>query len=114
MRTFRVSYDRHEGRRDRRYPLPPLTVLVADVEYSTVNWSLGGFLLGGYVGTAHIGQKLAGKLRVHDRADPVDFTAVVVRIAEPGPGNVAVQFTDLDDKTMTLLDRAIARRLFRR
>jgi hypothetical protein len=114
MKTIRVSYDRHEGRRDRRYPLPPLTVVISVGQYTTVNWSLGGFLLAGYTGGAFAGQRLVGKLQVNDRVELVDFTAVVVRINEPEPGNVAAQFVDLDDRTVTLLDRAIARRLFRR
>jgi hypothetical protein len=113
MKTTRVSYDRREDRRDRRYPLPPLTINLDVAEYTTVNWSLGGFLLGGYTGSAYAGQKLSGKLKVHGSAEPVAFTAVVVRVDEPGLGNLAVQFTDLDDRIVTLLDRAIARRLFR-
>jgi hypothetical protein len=113
MKTTRVSYDRREDRRDRRYPLPPLTINLDVAEYTTVNWSLGGFLLGGYKGSAFAGQTLAGKLSVRDNTEPVAFTGVVVRVDEPGPGNLAVQFTDLDDRMVTLLDRAIARRLFR-
>ena len=114
MKTIRVSYDRHEGRRDRRYPLPPLTLFIALGRYTTVNWSLGGFLLAGYAEPAFAGQRLAGKLQINDRIEPVDFSAVVVRINEPEPGNLAAQFVDLDDRTVTMLDRAIARRLFRR
>jgi hypothetical protein len=114
MKTVRVSYDRHEGRRDRRYPLPPLTVVIALGQYTTVNWSLGGFLLAGYADRALAGQRLSGKLQVSDRIEPVEFSAVVVRVDEPEPGNLAVRFVDLDDRTVTLLDRAIARRLFRR
>jgi hypothetical protein len=114
MKTIRVSYDRQEDRRDRRYPLPPLTVSIGDANYVTVNWSLGGFLLAGFTGSVAVGQKLSGELRVQDRAEPVEFSAMVVRVDEPGPGNLAAQFVDLDDRTVTLLDRAIARRLFRR
>ena len=113
MKTTRVSYDRREDRRDRRYPLPPLTIDLDVAEYTTVNWSLGGFLLGGYTGSAYPGQNLAGKLKLNESTEPVEFTGVVVRVDEPGPGNLAVQFTELDERIMTLLERAIARRLFR-
>jgi hypothetical protein len=114
MTKVRVSYDRHEGRRDRRYPLPLLTIVIDEVEYVTTNWSLGGFLLAAYTVRAHPGQKLSGILRLHDHVEPNAFDAVVVRIDEPGPGNLAAQFVELPDRTVTLLDRAIARRLFRR
>ena len=112
MNRTRVSYDRREDRRDRRYPLPPLTIVLADAEYTTVNWSLGGFLLAGFTGRAAIGQKLTGTLRVHQGAKDVAFTATVVRTDEPG--QIGVQFTDLTDEVVTMLDRAIARRFSRR
>ena len=39
MRT-RVSYDRREERRDKRYPLPALVITIDGELYETVNWSL--------------------------------------------------------------------------
>lgn len=113
MKTIRISFDRREDRRDRRYPLPPLGVAIDGVEYVTVNWSLGGFLLSGFDAPAEAGHPVAGKLRIDKHADAAEFKGVVVRVNEPEPGNLAVQFVELDDCTMTLLDRAIARRLFR-
>src|SRR5262249_49082640 len=112
MNRTRVSYDRQEDRRDRRYPLPPLTIVLAGTEYTTVNWSLGGFLLAGFAGKAVIGQRLAGTLRVYQGTKDVAFNATVVRVDDAG--QIGVQFTNLTDETVTMLDRAIARRLFRR
>jgi hypothetical protein len=112
-RATKISFDPREDRRDRRYPLPPVSITIDGVEYTTVNWSLGGFLLGGFEVPIKRGQHIAAKLRVSKDATPVEFTGVVVRVDEPEKGNLAVQFVDLDDATMTLLDRTIARRLFR-
>ena len=113
MKSIRVSYDRYNGRRDHRYPLPPLTVCAEAAEYVTVNWSLGGFLIAGHTGSVSPGQCLAGTVRVNEHTPAVEFTAVIVRVDEPEPGNVACQFTEIDDRLVTLLERAITRRLFR-
>jgi PilZ domain len=113
MKSIRVSYDRYNGRRDRRHPLPPLTVAAHSAEYVTVNWSLGGFLIAGHSGALAPGERFTGTVRVNADTAPVEFTAVVVRVDEPEPGNVACQFTDIDDRLVTLLERAITRRMFR-
>jgi hypothetical protein len=113
MRVIRTNFDRHEVRRDRRYPLPPLVIAIDGVEYSTVNWSLGGFLISGFNKDAEHGKKLTGTLCLLDRPESIDFAGTVVRIDEPEPGLLAVQFTDLGDRGMSILDRIIARRLFR-
>src|ERR1700730_13742270 len=101
-RTTRISFDPREDRRDRRYPLPPVSITIDGVEYVTVNWSLGGFLLSGFDAPAERAQRIAGKLQVSKNVAPVDFTGAVVRVDEPEKGNLAVRFIDLDEATMTL------------
>jgi hypothetical protein len=110
MRSVRTSFDRPDERRDRRYPLPPITVMLPAGEFVTVNWSLGGLLLAGYPGRIDLGTVLSGSIRVSDAFEPFPFTAKVVRRG-PASGHVALQFTDLSARGVDLLDRAIARRL---
>jgi PilZ domain len=112
-RTTKISFDPRDDRRDRRYPLPPVSITIDGIEYVTVNWSLGGFLLSGFDAPAKRAQRITGQLQLKKDVAPVDFKGAVVRVDEPEKGNLAVQFVDLDDATMTMLDRAIARRLFR-
>lgn len=113
MKIIRTNFDRNEGRRDRRYPLPPLVVVLDGVEYSTVNWSLGGFLISGYRRAAVSGQKIVGTLLLVTRPETIDFQGEVIRVDEPAPGNLAVQFDELGERGMVILDRLIARRLSR-
>jgi len=114
MKSVRTSFDRYEGRRDRRYPLPPLFITIDGQEYSTINWSLGGFLITGFEKEIPIGQEIEGILCPADKSLSLAFTAAVVRVAEPEPGQLAVRFVDLGGKAMSVLDRMIARRLSRR
>ena len=113
MKIVRTSYDRSEGRRDRRYPLPQLVVLIDGKEYTTINWSLGGFLIGSFAQRLAIGAPVVGRLRITGEKAPLRFSGSVVRIDEPDPGCLAVQFNELDEGGIEMLDRCIARRMFR-
>jgi hypothetical protein len=110
MKSTRVSYFRREDRRDRRYPLPALVISVDGTEYTTINWSLGGFLVTGFDRKVMPGQTIAGMLRPIDRPEGLAFTATVVR---SGEDQLAVKFSDLGELGMTILERIITRRLFR-
>jgi hypothetical protein len=113
MRFVRTNFDRNEGRQDRRYPTPPIIVAIDGVEYSTVNWSLGGFLLLGFYKPVQSGQPISGTFCLVDRPETVDFTGTVIRADTPDRGNLAVRFSDLGERGSTILDRVIARRMFR-
>lgn len=113
MKTTRVSFDMHNARRDRRYPLPPLVVTIDGVEYTTVNWSLGGFLITGFNQRISPGKPIAGKLGVPDQPLLFDFTAKVVRVGEPVADQLAAQFTDLGEHRLSVLERILTRRMFR-
>jgi hypothetical protein len=108
----RVSFDRSESRRDRRYPLPTLHLLLTGREYSTANWSLGGFLLTDYDGAALVGEMLVGEMRFESTA-LVTFKAEIVRVG-PEPGQIGARFQELSDATFDFLDRCISRRMFGR
>jgi len=113
MKTTRVTFDQHNSRRDRRYPLPALVITIDGGEYTTVNWSLGGFLITGFDRKLSSGKPITGKLSVADHSVGFQFTAKVVRTGEPEPDQLAVQFTELGENGMSVLERIITRRLFR-
>jgi hypothetical protein len=108
MRIARTNFDRQELRRDRRYALPPLTIAIGDQDYTTDNWSLGGFQLTAPLALM-IGDAVTGTLRF-EAGDPLAFTASVVRKDDP-PGSLGFRFQDLSPLALTMLDRALARRL---
>jgi hypothetical protein len=106
---MRISFDRHEMRRDRRYPLPQLTLTIDGTEYAAANWSLGGFLLPAGMLQPSIGSILVGAMRFHD-GRAVEFRAEVVRV-EADPVLVGARFQELSDEAFTLLDRALGRKM---
>ena len=112
MRT-RVSYDRREERRDKRYPLPALVITIDGELYETVNWSLGGFLVTGFAKHLAPGTTITGSFRLVDQPISVDFTATVVRVDGPDRDHLAASFVDLGEYGMSVLERIITRRLFR-
>lgn len=108
MRIGRTNFDRQESRRDRRYALPPLTIAIGEQDYTTDNWSLGGFQLTAPLPLA-VGDVTTGTLRVAG-GEALAFTASVVRKDEPG-GALGFRFQELSPLALTMLDRALARRL---
>jgi hypothetical protein len=114
MQFVKTSFDRQEDRRDRRYPLPPLTVVIGGMEYTTVNWSLGGCLISGFMSSAAAGGMVLGTLLLGSPDSVLRFSGTVVRVNEPEPGYLAVQFTELGEDGLERLDRYIADRMFRR
>src|SRR5665213_2377684 len=112
LRTVRTNFDRHEMRRDRRYPLPPMIVGVASGEFETVNWSLSGFLLSGGPAT-EIGKKIPVTVRIMPSDRIFDVTAEAVR-HDPEADGVAFRFIDPTEAMVELLDHVIAGRMFGR
>jgi PilZ domain-containing protein len=111
MRIARTNFDRQEARRDRRYALPPLKVVIGGREFASDNWSLGGFQLTTDLPLL-VGAVVSGTLHV-DGSDGFEFTAQVVR-KEEGSGALGFRFEELTPLAMTKLDRALARRLVSR
>jgi hypothetical protein len=110
LRTIRTNFDRHEARRDRRYPLPPIQVLLEAGHFTTANWSLGGFLLPAGVAVA-LGAQVAGELVLPANSDTHPFAAEVVRRDADGVG---FRFVDPSLELVGALDRSIAGRMFRK
>ncbi|HWI28962.1 MAG TPA: PilZ domain-containing protein [Stellaceae bacterium] len=111
MRIARTNFDRQEHRRDRRYAMPPLTVVIGGQEHATDNWSLGGFQLSGDLAFA-VGAMVNGTLHI-DGSDGFEFTAEVVR-KDRENGAFGFRFHELTPLAVTKLDRALARRLVSR
>jgi hypothetical protein len=105
--VVKVSYVRLEERRDRRYSLPPLIVVIDDREWLTENWSLGGFLISKYEGKARSGHEVTGLVRVARDEPTFPFRAKVIRADENG---LAVQFLTRGEALVAQLDRLISRR----
>jgi PilZ domain len=111
MRIARTNFDRQESRRDRRYALPTLTIAIGDQDYPSDNWSLGGFQLSAPLALT-VGDVVTGTLRL-EGGEPLAFTALVVRQDEPA-GSFGFRFQELSPLAVTMLDRALARRLVSR
>ena len=81
--------------------------------YNTINWSLGGFLLGGYKALHVPGDVVEGTFRIDAHSPEFAFKAEVVR-ADIDTETMAVHFQELAPGAIDALDRAIARRIIRR
>ena len=113
MRYIRTSFDRADERRDRRYPLPPLTVTVDGKAYTTLNWSLGGFLLGDWTIPTTAADVLSGMLQVEKDGPRFGFTVEVVRWNSDS-SSLAAKFVEIEPGAIDHLDRSLARRFARR
>ena|SRR5689334_7895756 len=111
--TVRTSFDRNEERRDRRHPLPPLAVKLGSGLFQTINWSLGGFLLGGYKGLHVPGEFVEGSFQISPQGPEFTFRAEVIR-ADIDAETLAVHFCELAPGAIEQLDKAFARRMIRR
>jgi hypothetical protein len=103
-------YTRNERRRDRRYPLPVLTVEIGHREYRTADWSLGGLCIRGYRGVGRPGLQLPGVLRIPGLTGLIVFQFEVARI-DDARGLLAVRFLDLSPGITDLLGRVAARQI---
>ncbi len=108
MRVIRTNFDREEARSDRRYTLPALVVKMGGRQYTSDNWSLGGFCLKAPFPLV-AGALVVGTLHI-DGSDGFQFTARVTR-NDKAAGVVAFNFRDMTPLAMTKLDRALGRRL---
>jgi hypothetical protein len=109
VKTLRKNFDRNELRRDRRYPLPPVTVMLGHAAFTTVNWSLGGFLIEGGPDLA-VGTRVEGELRTEGATRTQKFTAEVLRRDRDGHAT-GFCFIERSDALVDALDRSIAGRM---
>jgi hypothetical protein len=80
-----------EMRRERRYGLPVLDVVIGDELFRAINWSMKGILLYGICDV--IGARVRGEMGAPGSCDLMPFTATVVR-ADLDHGHTALCFED--------------------
>ena len=110
-----IGYALPDRRRDRRVVMPPIQIEIAGEEFTTIDWSLGGFLAGPYAGDLNEGDgvrvtiiaTVRGELRRH-AAD-----AEVIRDGKKD-GYLAAKFDRLDGSAIDTLERVIMERMHRR
>ena len=110
-----IGYALPDRRRDRRVMMPPIQIEIAGEEFTTVDWSLGGFLAGPYDGDLKKGDRVRvtiiatvrGELRRHAAG------AEVIRDGKDD-GLLAAKFDRLDEHAIDTLERVIMERMHRR
>lgn len=107
LKTIRTNFDRHEQRRDRRYPEPRAVVVIDGNAMPTRNWSLGGFQTAEAARVA-VGKCVAGSLRFEGCSTGYDFAATAVRHGDDS--GTSFRFVDTSLELITALDRAALRR----
>lgn len=103
-----------EHRRDKRLPLPIFTVLVDGQEADTVNWSLGGLLIGNYDG--HLLVEMPVKLSIKIKDENAEFSmqihGTVVR-NDRDKKLLALKFDELSPEIYDFFERGFTRRFQR-
>jgi hypothetical protein len=91
MRIVQNIELRPEQRRDRRYSLPMLEIVIGSERFNAINWSLRGALLYGICYVA--GARVRGEMGLPGSTAAIPFTANVVR-TDLDTGNSAICFED--------------------
>ena len=109
-----VGSELSNRRRDRRTEATPIHIELDGETLTTLDWSLGGFLVEGYDGYLHTGDQLA--VEIGFELDGTEFRHVapieVVRV-EPYGNQLAANFIGLDNDTMSALEGLLTGRLRR-
>ncbi len=95
MDTMRQTGILTEQRRDRRYALPVLEVVIGDEHFRAINWSMRGALLYGICEV--VGMRVRGEMGVPGSSQALPFAATVVR-ADLNTGNSAICFRGLPQR----------------
>lgn len=102
-------------RRDKRVSVLPIQIELEGEVYTTVDWSLGGFLIEGYTGRRRPGDEVMIAIKVF--ASDVEFnhaaSAEVVRI-DPLGNQLAANFIGLDSAALADLEGWLTGRLRRK
>ena len=99
-------------RNDRRVGGPTLCVRFRGKLYQTLNWSLGGLLLGGYDGALQPGEvfEIDGVGRAGRTVYPVMIQARVVRVGGDDGMELAARFLAVNAPAYDILENIILRR----
>ena len=104
-----------DARRDRRIDTISLEIELEEQFYTTVDWSLGGFLIEGYEGRRQPGEVVTIGITVKVGEETYEHTARVgvVRLV-PDKNQLAARFLRLDAATVNTLEGYMTGRLRRR
>jgi hypothetical protein len=104
------SLAKGERREFRRYEAPVLTVTVGDKSFTTLDWSMGGMLVGGStVDEFPSGDPVQIELAGPGADHPIHVSVIAVRV-EIRKGGIAVRFFQVTPELSGLLRRAILQR----
>jgi hypothetical protein len=117
MTSYTTGYQTVRGaerRRDRRLPLPLFTVRLDEVNYQTMNWSLGGLLIEGYAGQRTAGDAVQISIKAKDAN--ADFRMkIAVNVIRVVPNeSIALQFEAMSTEIYEFFERCFADRFKRR
>ncbi len=104
-----------DARRDKRIDAISLDIELEDRFYTTVDWSLVGFLIDGYNGRRRPGEVITIGITVKVGEETYEHAARagVVRFV-PGKNQLAARFLRLDARTVNTLEGHMTGRLRRR
>lgn len=102
-----MTIGRVEFRRDRRYPVPPLVVRIAERDYVAVNWSLGGFQIDASDLALGVGDGVEGILYMSETKRSCSFVGEIIWTRSER-GTVGAKFTALAPNAVELLDGYMA------
>lgn len=117
MSSFTMGYRQVRGpehRRDKRLPLPIFTVKIDGQVADTVNWSLGGMLIGNYDGhlLVEMPVELAIKIKDEKAEFSMKFGARVVR-NDREKKLLALKFDEMSPDIYDFFERGFTRRFHR-
>ncbi|MBL8707729.1 MAG: PilZ domain-containing protein [Rhodospirillaceae bacterium] len=118
MTSFTMGFRQVRGpehRRDKRLPLPIFSVRVDGQEAETVNWSLGGLLIGNYQGHLLVEMPVEIAIKIKDEHAEFDMkiAARVVR-NDREKKLLAVKFDELNPAIYDFFERGFTKRFHRR
>jgi hypothetical protein len=103
LETLVAKAGRRESRLDRRFVAPAMEIEIEERHFTSVNWSLGGFLIRGEL-PLDIGDAVTGTLR-SEGSDGFTFIARLVR-KEPRGRGLGFAFEELTPLALTRIGRA--------
>ena len=109
---FTVGKYRSHNRKDRRYDMPRLSLVINGHTFETYDWSLGGFRISDFKGRPPVGDVLRVTELSYspEHKQTVNCKATVTRIIL-GKNQVAFSFQELDEDAFNFLEAASLQRL---
>ena len=117
MSTYTMGFSKARGpehRRDKRLVLPVFVVKIAGRECETVNWSLGGLLIGGYDGKLLVERLVEIEIKAKDSVAELHMSikSKVIRV-DRDKGEVALKFENLSPQMHDFFERCFSQKLHR-